>query len=132
MPNLPTSHHRGGIASHQSTSLHGQHYIPTQVPSYYQGNLTSISPAPYQSANVQSQPRRPNEVFVGDLSFFCREQDLIDHFSQYGRVTNCHVVLNDNRTRSLMFGFVTMSTEPEAVTVASKVHNQLFMGRTIK
>lgn len=79
-----------------------------------------------------STQRRPNDVFVGDLSYFCREKDLLELFTQYGQVISCHIVYNDQRTRSLMYGFVTMSTEAEARSVSATLNNQVFMGRCIK
>jgi hypothetical protein len=76
--------------------------------------------------------RKPNEVFVGDLSYFCEEKDLHELFSQYGTVDNCRIVRNDNKNRSLMFGFVCMSSEKEAQAVAKLLHNQTFLGRAMK
>ncbi len=76
--------------------------------------------------------KNPNEVFVGDLSFFCEEKDLFDLFSQYGRVESCRIVMNDSQTKSLMFGFVCLSSPQEAATAARVLHNHPFMGRNMK
>jgi RNA recognition motif-containing protein len=87
---------------------------------------------PIRHLNNSSTQRRPNDLFVGNLSYFCREKDLLDLFAQHGQVLSGHIVYNDQRTRSLMYGFVTMSTEAEARSVATTLNNQIFMGRTIK
>ncbi len=76
--------------------------------------------------------RKPNEVFVGDLSYFCEEKDLFELFSQYGAVDNCRIVRNDSKNRSLMFGFVCMSNEQEAQAAAKLLNNYTFMGRAMK
>ena len=126
-------------ASHPSSNNH--YHLPLHPHSTQMGQMghsfgsPAQSPAiPISTSKVSGTPpqRRPNEVFVGDLSYFCREQDLIDLFSQYGQVTNCHIVFNDDRTRSLMFGFITMATEEEARSVCNVLNSQIFMGRTMK
>ena len=82
-------------------------------------------------------PRPPfeettNGIFVGNLSFFCEENHLFDLFNEYGTVKNVRIVRNDNNTRSLMFGFVTMLSAHEAVEMARLLNNHLFMGRAIR
>lgn len=93
-------------------------------------------PMTQQQQIINGQPvlviRKPNEVFVGDLSYFCEEKDLFELFSQYGTVDNCRIVRNDSKNRSLMFGFVCMSNEQEAQAVAKVLHNYTFMGRAMK
>ncbi len=124
-------------ASHPSSMNH--HHLPLHPHSAQMSQIGHAYGSPAQSPGISASKvsatppqRRPNEVFVGDLSYFCREQDLIDLFSQYGQVTNCHIVFNDDRTRSLMFGFITMATEDEARSVCHVLNSQIFMGRTMK
>ncbi len=101
-----------------------------------QGAYMQTQQLQVQGIPGQVQPvlviRKPNEVFVGDLSYFCEEKDLFDLFSQYGTVDNCRIVRNDSKNRSLMFGFVCMSNEQEAQAVAKILHNSTFMGRAMK
>ncbi len=73
-----------------------------------------------------------NDIFVGNLSFFCEENHLFDLFLEYGAVKNVRIIRNDNNTRSLMFGFVTMSSPHEATEMARLLNNHLFMGRSMR
>ncbi len=73
-----------------------------------------------------------NELYVGDLSFFCEEHHLVELFSQFGYVENCRILRNGDRTRSLLFGFIVMSTIDQAALAASALHNNVFMGRLMK
>ncbi len=73
-----------------------------------------------------------NELHVGDLSYFCEEKHLYELFKNFGCVKSCRIVRNYNQTRSLMFGFVMMSTTSEAVLAASYLNGQMFMGRKLK
>lgn len=75
---------------------------------------------------------KPNELFIGNLSYFCEEKDLFDLFDQYGSVEDVRIIKNDTGTRSLMFGFVTMSSVHEAREMEKLLNNHMFMGRRIR
>lgn len=85
-----------------------------------------------QQQGQQHVPIHPHELFVGDLSFFCEESDLLELFSQFGVVEGCRIVRNQARHRSLMFGFVCLSTRESALAAVEAVNNQIFMGRPMK
>ncbi len=125
-----------------SYSYQSHNSFPPQVPSMTTGlppmnvNMnTNIMMSP--AMNMMGQPlttgvKHPYELFVGDLSFFCEEKDLLELFSRFGVVDNCRIVRNDNKNRSLMFGFVCMSTLEEAILASDTLNNFLFMGRAMK
>lgn len=69
-------------------------------------------------------------IFVGDLSFFCEEQDLHHLFSNYGLVSSV-IVRRGKEGNSLQFAFVIMN-EPEAVLACSSLNGQKFMGRKLR
>jgi RNA recognition motif-containing protein len=71
-------------------------------------------------------------LFIGNLSFFCEECHLFDLFDEYAHVNGVRIVRNDNRTRSLMFGFVTLSTVHEAKEMERMLNGSFFMGRRLK
>jgi cold-inducible RNA-binding protein len=55
-----------------------------------------------------------NRLFVGNLNWQIRKEDLASLFGKYGEVTDVHVA-NDRETgRSRGFGFVTMATTEQA------------------
>jgi hypothetical protein len=72
------------------------------------------------------------EIFVGDLSFFCQEQDLYNLFAQFGNVQNVRIIRNGHRKRSLTFGFVAMSSPKEARDMMNLFNGHMFMGRNLK
>ncbi len=72
------------------------------------------------------------ELFVGDLSFFCQEQDLYNLFSQFGDVQSVRIIRNGHRKRSLTFGFVALSSPQEARNMMHLFNKHLFMGRNLK
>jgi RNA recognition motif-containing protein len=71
-------------------------------------------------------------AFVGNLSYFCREKDLYELFSPYSCVKNVRVMYNEDRSRSLMFGFVELSSEYETQAMIELLNGNMFMGRRLK
>ena len=76
--------------------------------------------------------RHPNELFVGDLSYFCKENDLIDLFSHYGVVADARVKRSDTKGKTLMYGFVRMENLKAALSAATELNGSIFMGRKMK
>merc|ERR1711976_908139 len=51
------------------------------------------------------------KIFVGGLLSTTTENDLIDYFSQYGKLVNCYLLLNKNTSKSRRFGFIHFEDE---------------------
>lgn len=71
-----------------------------------------------------------NKVYVGNLLYETKEDDLVNHFSQIGNVTLATVVRFRNGL-SKGFGFVEFENEDVARQAIEKFHNSDFMGRSI-
>uniref|UniRef100_A0A673GJR0 RRM domain-containing protein n=1 Tax=Sinocyclocheilus rhinocerous TaxID=307959 RepID=A0A673GJR0_9TELE len=54
------------------------------------------------------------KLFVGGLNVQTTDDGLRNHFEQYGALTDCVVVQNQQLKRSRCFGFVTYSSPEEA------------------
>ncbi len=82
----------------------------------------------------QAPPPQPQTkiVFVGNLSYFCEDRHLHDLFNEYGEVNNARVMRSDDNTRSLMFGFVTMSSVNQAKEMERIFNGHMFMGRKLR
>ncbi len=70
-------------------------------------------------------------VYVGNLSYFCRESDLFDLFEPLAVVQEVRVVRNEQRSRSLSYGFVTLETIHEANEMQRLLDGTFFMGRRL-
>lgn len=63
------------------------------------------------------------KLFVGGLNVQTTDEGLRQHFEQYGRLTDCVVVMNQPLQRSRCFGFVTYSNAEEAdAAMAARPH----------
>jgi RNA recognition motif-containing protein len=76
--------------------------------------------------------QQANVLFIGNLSFFCEDSHLFELFSQYGPVEKATVVHNDEHTKSLLYGFVTMATTHAAFELQRLLDGHVFMGRRMK
>ncbi len=72
------------------------------------------------------------EIFVGDLSFFCHENDVFQLFSQFGQVMEVRIKKSEGNGKSLMFGFVKMSSMMESDEAIKRLNGIMYMGRTLK
>ncbi len=70
-------------------------------------------------------------IFLGDLSYFCTEDDLVQICALYGTITAVQVRRGTNG-KSLLFGLVEYA-HPESTRIAfGELNGRLFMGRNLK
>ena len=70
-------------------------------------------------------------IYVGNLSWSCTNDDLMQLFSQHGTVARAQVILDRETGRSRGFGFVEMPTEAEAKVAVEALNNFNFQGRPL-
>lgn len=69
-------------------------------------------------------------IFAGDLSFFCTEDDLVQLFSRFGNVEGA-VIRRGKQGDTLLYGFVKMN-DSDATEAVRQLQGQYFMGRRIR
>lgn len=70
-------------------------------------------------------------IFVGNLSYNAREDELVDLFSQFGEVHSVKFI-NDRETGKFRgFGFVEMD-DAQAVEAIEKLNDTTFGGRMVR
>ncbi len=72
-----------------------------------------------------------NKLYVGNLAYSVRDQDLLDAFSQYGAVSSAKVMMDRETGRSKGFGFVEMSNDAEAQAAINGLNGQPVAGRAV-
>ena len=72
-----------------------------------------------------------NKLYVGNLSYNIRDDDLQQAFAQYGTVTSAKVMMDRDTGRSKGFGFVEMGTDAEAQAAINGMNGQALDGRAI-
>ena len=72
-----------------------------------------------------------NKLYVGNLPYSFRDQDLEQTFSQFGSVGSAKVMMERDTGRSKGFGFVEMGSDAEAQAAIQGVDGQNFGGRDL-
>ncbi len=70
-------------------------------------------------------------IYVGNLSYKVRENDLQGVMEEYGQVTSCKIVKDRDTGRSKGFGFVEMSDDAAATKAIEELNGAEFDGRTM-
>ena len=72
-----------------------------------------------------------NKLYVGNLSWSTRDDDLHQQFSAFGTVQSAKVMTERDSGRSKGFGFVEMSSAAEAEAAIAGMHGKNVGGRDL-
>lgn len=72
-----------------------------------------------------------NKLYIGNLSFDCSNEDLMDLFKQAGEVEEAALITDRFTGRSRGFAFVTMATDAAAAQAIELFNDQEFLGRRL-
>ena len=72
-----------------------------------------------------------NKLYVGNLPYSFRDQDLEQAFSEFGAVNSAKVMMERDTGRSKGFGFVEMGNDAEAQAAVNGMNGQPLGGRSI-
>jgi cold-inducible RNA-binding protein len=72
-----------------------------------------------------------NKLYVGNLAYSIRDNDLQQAFAQFGTVTSAKVMMERDTGRSKGFGFVEMGSDAEAQAAINGLNGQPLGGRSV-
>jgi RNA recognition motif-containing protein len=72
-----------------------------------------------------------NKLYVGNLAYSVRDENLQQRFAEFGTVTSAKVMMDRETGRSKGFGFVEMSSPAEAEASIRGLNGQSLDGRAI-
>lgn len=72
-----------------------------------------------------------NKLYVGNLPYSVRDEDLQQSFGQFGAVTSAKVMMERDTGRSKGFGFVEMGSDSEAQAAINGMNGQPLGGRSV-
>jgi len=72
-----------------------------------------------------------NKLYVGNLPYSVRDNDLEQAFSQFGTVSSAKVMMERDTGRSKGFGFVEMGSDAEAQAAINGMNGQPLGGRSV-
>jgi RNA recognition motif-containing protein len=71
-------------------------------------------------------------IYVGNLSYQCTDEDLRSAFAAYGEVTSAKVITDKFTGQSRGFGFVEMSSDTEGNAAINGLNGKDLKGRQLK
>ena len=72
-----------------------------------------------------------NKLYVGNLSYNVRDDDLQQAFAQFGTVSSAKVMMDRDTGRSKGFGFVEMGNDQEAQAAIAALNGRQVDGRAL-
>ena len=72
-----------------------------------------------------------NKLYVGNLAYSVRDENLQQRFAEFGTVTSAKVMMDRETGRSKGFGFVEMGSSEEAQASIRGLNGQSLDGRAI-
>ena len=72
-----------------------------------------------------------NKLYVGNLAYSVRDDDLQEAFAQFGTVSSAKVMMDRDTGRSKGFGFVEMGSDAEAQSAINGMNGQALDGRAV-
>ncbi|MGE0349036.1 RNA recognition motif domain-containing protein [Hydrogenophaga sp.] len=72
-----------------------------------------------------------NKLYVGNLPYTVRDEDLQQAFSAFGSVNSAKVMMERETGRSKGFGFVEMGSDAEAQSAIEGMNGQSLGGRSL-
>ena len=72
-----------------------------------------------------------NKLYVGNLPYSFRDEDMQQAFSQFGSISSAKVMMERDTGRSKGFGFVEMGNDAEAQAAIKGMNGQAMGGRNL-
>ena len=72
------------------------------------------------------------KMYIGNLSYLVRENDLMELFTKYGNVESVKIITDRYSGQSRGFGFVDMPDNSEADKAIKALNGSEFQGKKIK
>lgn len=72
-----------------------------------------------------------NKLYVGNLSYQFRDDDLLQQFLAFGLVNSAKIMIDRDNDRSKGFGFVEMGSETEAEAAIRGLNGKSIDGRNL-
>ncbi|KAJ8509842.1 hypothetical protein OPV22_000276 [Ensete ventricosum] len=89
-------------------------------------NMKALNTTPKKNMVFES----PHKVYVGNLAWSVRPEDLREYFSQFGNVVSTRVLYDRKGGRNRVYGFLSFTSSDE-LRAALETSGSVFNGRTL-
>lgn len=71
-------------------------------------------------------------LYVGNISYLMKEDELKDAFGQYGEVVSVKIIIDKRTGKSKGYGFVEMGSDAAAEEALNGINGKELAGRNVK
>ena len=121
------SRQRADVCSGARSQLDDQSKLAGLIPQHSVFNLRLI----HSHGAFFERLKMSNKLYVGNLTYSVRDDDLQQQFSAFGQVQSAKVMMERDTGRSKGFGFVEMSNSQEAEAAIQGLHGKNMGGRDL-
>lgn len=100
---------------------------------------STLLPSNLQETTVNSDEQTSSHdntqngcLFVGDLSIFCTEADMLQAFQPYGEIVEVKIMRCDETHKNLCYGFVKYVSMEDAQKAMDSLKSALLCGRPMR
>ncbi|RWW32897.1 hypothetical protein GW17_00002409 [Ensete ventricosum] len=90
-------------------------------------NMKALNTTPKKNMVFES----PHKVYVGNLAWSVRPEDLREYFSQFGNVVSTRVLYDRKGGRNRVYGFLSFTSSDELRAALETSGSVVFNGRTL-
>ncbi|GFQ00836.1 probable RNA-binding protein 19 [Phtheirospermum japonicum] len=123
--------------SSKKSKQKGKH-DPVGEPDVSEGEAVDGSGEGDGSANPSSSPRNKNDdvlesgrLFIRNLPYSATEEELEEHFSKYGTISQVHIVIDKDTRRSKGFAYILFAVPESAARALEEMDSSSFQGRLL-
>jgi RNA recognition motif-containing protein len=78
-------------------------------------------------------PDHLRTLFLGNLPYFCQENDVLHLFDGFGKIESVRLIKNKRTSSGNMgYGFIIFDDYQDAMLAASRLHGTALLGRQIR
>ena len=81
---------------------------------------------------MDTSPCNTSNLFVGDLSIFANEKDLLHAFSCYGDIDEVKIMRCTETKKNLSYGFVKFLSTDAAIKAQEELNGSILQGRPMR
>ena len=81
---------------------------------------------------MHPNPKQQRSLYLGDLSFFCQESDVLNAFQVFGEIQEVRLMRSKQDGKCLGYGFITFMTVEQAHNALEAMDGKVFIGRQLK
>ena len=70
-------------------------------------------------------------IYVGNIPYSLKEEEMKEIFQQYGKVTSIKIVSDKYTSRSKGFGFIEMETDEQEDVAVQELNRHIILGRNL-